>query len=74
VAERDSVIADDVDAHGWVLLIDPAAAAAGDHTEALFANQASLFWMISWNCWVRTQPAIARTQNAVIRNTSGFAK
>src|SRR6516225_9043143 len=30
IAERDSVIADDVDAHGWVLLIDPAAAAAGD--------------------------------------------
>src|SRR5580693_4179259 len=29
-AQRDSVIADDVDAHGWVLLIDPAASAAGD--------------------------------------------
>jgi hypothetical protein len=29
-AQRDSVIADDVDAHGWVLLNDPAAAAAGD--------------------------------------------
>jgi hypothetical protein len=29
-AQRDSIIADDVDAHGWVLLIDPAAAAAGD--------------------------------------------
>ena len=25
-----AVIADDVDANGWVLLIDPAAAAAGD--------------------------------------------
>jgi len=29
-AQRDSVNADNVDAHGWVLLIDPAAAAAGD--------------------------------------------
>src|SRR6516164_5466867 len=29
-AQRDSVIADDVDAHRWVLLIDPAATAAGD--------------------------------------------
>ena len=30
-AQRDSVIADNVDAHGWVLLIDPAAAAVGAH-------------------------------------------
>src|SRR4029077_3400698 len=29
-AERNSVIADNVDAHEWVLLIDPAAATAGD--------------------------------------------
>ena len=29
-AQPDSIIADDVDAHGWVLLIDPATAAAGD--------------------------------------------
>src|SRR5215469_10989958 len=28
-AERDPVIADDVDAHEWVLLMDPAAGAAG---------------------------------------------
>ena len=35
-AERDPVIADDIDAHGWVLLIDPAAAAAGDpHSRSL---------------------------------------
>src|SRR5207253_8371329 len=58
-AERDSVIADDVDAHGWVLLIDPAAAAAGDPTDALFADQsqsildnlvALLGQSSPWNC------------------------
>jgi hypothetical protein len=31
-------------------------------------------WIISWHCWARAQCGIARTQNAVIRNTSGFTK
>ena len=42
-AQRDPVIADNVNAHGWVILIDPAAAAAGDPTHALFAEQSQSF-------------------------------
>src|SRR5215467_12883085 len=38
-AQRDPVNADDVDAHEWVLLVDPAATAAGDPTDALVADQ-----------------------------------
>ena len=37
-AEGDSVIADDVDAHEWVLLID-LRGCAGDPTHALFSGQ-----------------------------------
>jgi hypothetical protein len=43
VAQRDSVIADNVNAHDWVLLVDPAAGAAGDPTHALFADQSHSF-------------------------------
>src|SRR5690349_7563708 len=58
-AQRDPVSADDVDAHGWVLLIHPAAAAAVTHTHALFADQShsipdNLVALLShsraWNC------------------------
>src|SRR5258707_399286 len=61
-AQRDSVVADDVDAHGWVLLIDPAAVPP-DPTHALFADQSqsipdnvvALFGGIrAWNCSAET--------------------
>jgi hypothetical protein len=38
-AQHDSVIGDNVDAHGWVLLTDPGAVPPVTHTHALFANQ-----------------------------------
>src|SRR5215510_9353461 len=38
-AQRNSVIADDVNAHGWVLLIDPRRLPPVTHTHALFADQ-----------------------------------
>ena len=38
-AQRDSVIADDVDAHGWVLLMTRQRLPPVTHTDALFANQ-----------------------------------
>jgi hypothetical protein len=49
-----------VDAHGWVLLGDPATAAAGEPTHALFADQGqsipdNLMALLSqsraWNCY-----------------------
>src|SRR5215831_15765760 len=49
-AERDSVIANDVDAHRWILLFDPAAA-AGDPLTLSSPTKASLFWIISWHYW-----------------------
>src|ERR1700746_3636037 len=57
-AQSDSVIANDVDAHGWGLLID-LRGCAGDPTHALFSGQSQsirdnvmpLFGAIrAWNC------------------------
>src|ERR1700746_187290 len=57
-AQSDSVIANDVDAHGWGLLID-LRGCAGDPTHALFSGQSqsirdnvmALFGAIrAWNC------------------------
>jgi hypothetical protein len=42
-AQPDSVIADDVNAHDWVLLRNPARR-AGDPTHALFADQSHSFF------------------------------
>src|SRR4051794_34876637 len=56
-AQRDSVVADDIDAHEWVLLIDPTATPPSS-THALFADQSlsipdnvmALFGLIeAWN-------------------------
>src|SRR5262249_15840900 len=67
-AQRDSVIADDVDAHGWVLLVDPAATAAGEPTHALFADQShsipdNLMALLSrsraWHCSPETSRSAA---------------
>ena len=44
------------------------------HTDALFANQSQSILDNLVALLVRAQPEIARTQNAVIRNTSGLAK
>jgi hypothetical protein len=38
-SQRDAVVADDINAHEWVLLIDPAAVPPVTHTHALFAEQ-----------------------------------
>src|SRR5208282_85778 len=57
-AHGDSIIADDVNAHGWVLLID-LRGCAGDPTHALFGSQshtirdnvmALLGAIRAWNC------------------------
>jgi hypothetical protein len=58
-AKHDPVIADNVDAHGWVLLIDPRRPPLVTHTDALFADQsqsildnlvALLGHSSAWNC------------------------
>src|SRR5258707_7569517 len=74
-AQRDSVVADDVDAHEWVLLIDPAAVPPCP-THALFAYQSqsipdnvvALFGQIrAWNY----SAEIARSAE-VVRRAAGL--
>src|SRR6516162_9109763 len=64
-AQRDSIVADDVDAHGWGLLADPAATAAGDPTLTLSSpTKATLFRIMLWRCYATAEHGIARAQNA----------
>src|SRR6516165_3081642 len=63
-AQRDSIIANDVDAHGWVLLVDPAAVAAVTPLTLSSLSKATLFRIILWRCRAAPEHGIARTQNA----------
>src|SRR4029077_10657285 len=63
-AQHDSVIGDNVDAHGWVLLVDPVVYRRVPTLTLSSPTKASLFLMISWHSWARAQPGIAWTQNS----------
>src|SRR5215467_10352734 len=64
-AERDAVIADDVGAHGWVLLVGPAAPLTPVTPLTLSSpTKATLLWIILWRCCATAEHGIARTQNA----------
>src|SRR5262249_62248595 len=64
-AERDAVIADDVGAHGWVLLVGPAAPLPPVTPLTLSSPpKATLVWIILWRCSATAEHGIARTQNA----------
>jgi len=64
-AQRDSIIANNVDAHGWGLLVDPAATASGDPTLTLSSpTKATLFRILLWRCYATAEHGITRAQNA----------
>jgi Zinc-binding dehydrogenase len=52
--QRDSVVADDVNAHGWVLLIDPAAVPPVTPLTLSSPTKATLFRIILWRCWAQS--------------------
>src|ERR1700751_1644432 len=64
-AQRDPVVADDIDAHDWVLLIDrrrfrrdPTHALFADQSQSIPDNVVALFGRIrAWNCSAQTQCA-----------------
>src|SRR5262249_61935967 len=58
-AQRDPVIADDVNAHEWVLLSHPTAGAAGDPLTLSSAAKATSFRIILWRCWAPSEHGIA---------------
>src|SRR5260221_7576432 len=60
-AQRDSVVADDIDAREWVLLIDPAAVPPRPHSRSL------RFWIILWRCWAAIEHGITRSRSHDLR-------
>src|ERR1700739_2967754 len=59
-AQPDSVIADYVNAHGWVLLIDPAAAPPVTPLTLSSPTKATLFRIILWRCWATVEHGITQ--------------
>src|SRR5215813_3614362 len=58
----DSVIANDINTHGWDLLIDPTAGATGDpHSRSVCQAKPVYSGRSYGNYWARAQPGIART-------------
>jgi hypothetical protein len=58
--QRDSVIADDVNAHGWVLLMDPAAVPPVTPLTLSSPTKATLFRIILWRCWATVEHGITQ--------------
>src|ERR1700739_4548698 len=68
-AQRNPVIADDVDAHWWVLLIGPATAAAGDpHSRSLRRPKPVYSGLILWRCWATAEHGIAQPKPCSLRH------
>jgi hypothetical protein len=66
-AQGDSVIANDVNAHGWVLLVGPAAVPPVTHTHALFADQSQSILDNLWHCWATAEHGIAQSKPRDLR-------
>jgi hypothetical protein len=64
-AQRDSVIADNVIAHEWVLLIDPAAAPPVTPLTLSSPTKATPFRIIPWHCSARFEHRIARPRRRI---------
>src|SRR6516165_6061710 len=59
--QRDSVIANDIDTHGWGLLIDPTAGAAGDpHSRSLCRAKPVYSGQSYGNYWARAEHSMAQ--------------
>src|SRR5262249_23120682 len=57
--QRDSVIANDIDTHGWSLLIDPTAGAAGDPHSRSVCRATPVYSGQSYeNYWARAEHAM----------------
>src|SRR6202030_2441153 len=59
-AQRDSVVPDYVDAHEWVLLIDPAAVPPVTPLTLSSPTKATPFPIILWRCWARSEHGITQ--------------
>src|SRR5215472_4366546 len=58
-AQRDTITADNVNAHGWVLLLVLRPAAAGSPLTLSSPTEATLLWIIFWRCWAPSEHGIA---------------
>src|SRR6267378_3194378 len=65
-AQRNSVIPDDIDAHEWVLLIDPGAVPPVTHTHALFAEESQSIRDNLVACRATAEHGTARPRTRVI--------
>ena len=59
-AEGDSVIANDVDAQGWGLLVAAGAVPTVTTLTLSSRHKATFFRIILWRCWGRSEHGIAR--------------
>src|SRR5215470_14969631 len=73
-AQRDSVIADNVNAHGWVLLIDPATVPPVTPLTLSLPVKATAFRIIPWRCSARFEHRIARPRTRDLRWRIFFSK